>query len=476
MEKTIRQLAGELRARGALEQNLPLLMNQTASAYGRLSLYNLAMELAMFLESEADGRIAPDKEVKELMGTMISSIKEELLDASGQESGDDNCRSGGYDPEKNRAAIEELTALREYVERRMESLTAYTDLFTLYEYIMNRLEPKFEQTQEIAGEIDNDTVAREVLQWIFSDEEPGLINERIKETLSCLPVRMTKGKFLELVERAFALYKEADRSSIDLFDYMLRNASGLYTSEGMREQFPQLENIRNVLEEMAVSVPTKEAYQTWKQQLSEGIAAVRSLTECYDGVQAIANAFLTVLLTKPYFTLEAEQDSTEAAAILQQMCAEQNADSETLFAGLEHKMEKLSEEVTLLEPLLSLATEKMSSEISELMLTAVHQRLLAAQRLNSGSMYAGLLPEEEKELPEGYLEQVKSKFITEIKEVFSNGSRQRNRAVMAAVLKELPVYFNSHTEVMDYVRSSLEQCHDEGEKKISIELLRSCYV
>lgn len=466
MEKTIRQLAGELRSRRAPEQNLPLLMNRTASAYGQLSLYNLATELAMFLESEAEGQIVPDEEVKKMKEVLFASIKENLI-GSGEQS--------SYDPERDKTEVERITALREQVTRRVESLTAYTDLFILYEYMINRMEPKFEKLQENAKELDNDETAREILQWIFSDDEPGLVNERIKEMLSCLPVRMTKGKFMELVQNAFGLYKEADRSSIDLFDYMLRSASGLYQPEGMKEQFPQLEKVRDVLEKAEVSVPDEQMYEEWKQQLSEGTAAVRGLTECYEGIQAIANAFLTVLLTKPYFTLEAEQDAARATELVRKLCIEQKADTETLFAGIEHTMERLSEDIQLLEPLLSLATEKMGKEISELMLTTVHQRLLAVQRLNSGSVYAELLPEEEKELPAGYLEQVRDRFLAEIKETFSSASRQKNRAVMAAVLKELPVYFNSHTEVMEYVRSSLEQCHDEGEKRVSMELLRSCY-
>lgn len=468
MEKTIRQLAGELRSRRALEQNLPLLMGRTASAYGQLSLYNLATELSMFLESEAEGHIVPDEEVNQLKAALFASIQESFAD--GGKDGE-----GSYEPEKNKAAVEQMSTLREQVTKRVESLTAYTDLFILYEYMINRLEPKFEEPQEGIGELDNDETAREILGWIFSDEEPGLINERIKEMLSCLPVRMTKGKFTELVKDAFALYKGADRSSIDFFDYMLRSASGLYRPDGMKEQFPQLAKVKDALEEMAVSVPTEQIYGIWKQQLADGTAAVRSLMECYEGIQAIANAFLTVLLTKPYFTLEAERDAAEATALVQKLCTEQTADTEALFEGIEHKMERLSEDIMLLEPLLSLATEKMGKEISELMLTTVHQRLLATQRLNSGSVYAGLLPEEEEELPAGYLEQVRDRFIADMLETFSSASRLKNRAVMAAVLRELPVYFNSRTEVMEYVRSSLEQCHDEGEKRVSMELLRSCY-
>ena len=63
----------------------------------------------------------------------------------------------------------------------------------------------------------------------------------------------------------------------------------------------------------------------------------------------------------------------------------------------------------------------------------------------------------------------------DIREALETGSRLRNRAVMAAVLRELPVFFNNHTEVMNYVRNALEGCRDEKEKKISVELLRSCY-
>ena len=44
----------------------------------------------------------------------------------------------------------------------------------LYEYIMNRLEAVFEVTEEPAA-MDNDAVAKEILQWIFSEKEP-LIN------------------------------------------------------------------------------------------------------------------------------------------------------------------------------------------------------------------------------------------------------------------------------------------------------------
>lgn len=49
MERTTRQLAGDIKAGRNLEQALPELMNRMASAYGMLSYYNMNMELSMLL-------------------------------------------------------------------------------------------------------------------------------------------------------------------------------------------------------------------------------------------------------------------------------------------------------------------------------------------------------------------------------------------------------------------------------------------
>ena len=118
--------------------------------------------------------------------------------------------------------------------------------------------------------------------------------------------------------------------------------------------------------------------------------------------------------------------------------------------------------------------ENLEKQVRELMLSVIYSRLLTVQRLNSSSAYASL--EEDQPVEEaGYLQKVKDAFLIDIKNALENGSRVQNRAVMAAVLRELPVFFNNHTEVMNYVRNALEGCRDEKEKKISVDLLRSYY-
>lgn len=459
MDRTIRQLAGDIKAGRDLELALPELMNRMASAYGMLSYYNMNMELSVLLESKAEGLIKPGRTVKELEEKLYEIMEKTLL--------------AEFSPEVYEEAITEVVALRDKVISKMDILTAYTDLFILYEYVMNRLEAVYELSEETQA-LDNDAVAKEILQWIFSEEEPALINEHIKEMLSCLPVRMTKGKFLELVENAFSIYTESDNQSIDMFDYMLRSAAGLYTPKGMAKSYSKLDKVKKLFESKSFAELTKEEYEERKEVLAEGTDYIRNTTECLSDIQAVANALLTVLLTKQYFTLSAERASIRPQEMTKQLLSGEAVDTELLFAGVETEMEAISEEIMGLEGSLLYVKESMEKQIGELMLSVVYHRLLTVQRLNSSSVYAALT-ETVAEQKEGYLKEKKEAFLVDIREALENGSRIRNRAIMAAVLRELPVFFNNHTEVMNYVRTSLDGCRDEKEKKISVELLRSCY-
>ena len=459
MDKTTRQLTGDIKAGRNLEQALPELMNRMASAYGMLSYYNMNMELSVLLEAKEEGMIKPGRTVKELEEKLYDIMRRTLLAV--------------FSPEEYDAAIKELAELREKIITKMDILTAYTDLFILYEYVINRLEAVFEEAEDPAA-MDNDAVAKEILQWIFSEEEPALINEHIKEMVSCLPIRMTKGKFLELVENAFSIYKESDPKSVEMFDYMLRSASGLYTPKGMAKSYAKLDKVKKLCESKSLAELTKEEYAERKEALAEGTNYIRNATECLSDIQAVANALMTVLLTKQYFTLSAERASARPQEMTKELLSGAPVEAEVLFAGVETEMEAVSEEIMGLEAALLYVKENLEKQVNELMLSVVYRRLLTVQRLNSSSAYASLEEETQVE-EEGYLQKVKDAFLIDIKNALENGSRVQNRAVMAAVLRELPVFFNNHTEVMNYVRNALDGCRDEKEKKISVDLLRSYY-
>ena len=245
-------------------------------------------------------------------------------------------------------------------------------------------------------------------------------------------------------------------------------------TKGMAKSYSKLDKVKKLFESKSLAELTKEEYEERKALLAEGTDYIRNATECLSDIQAVANALMTVLLTKQYFTLSAERASVRPQSMTEALLSGAPVDVESLFDGVETEMEAVSEEIMGLESSLLYVKENLEKQVKELMLSAVYQRLLMAQRLSSGSAYASLEEEQAVE-EEGYLKKVKDAFLIDIKNALENGSRVQNRAVMAAVLRELPVFFNNHTEVMNYVRNALDGCRDEKEKKISVDLLRSYY-
>jgi hypothetical protein len=70
-----------------------------------------------------------------------------------------------------------------------------------------------------------------------------------------------------------------------------------------------------------------------------------------------------------------------------------------------------------------------------------------------------------------YLEKTAKEYFAELLEVFSDVSKPVVRAIMAKVLSDLPVCFNSIEEIQAYMEGSLKSCLDETEKETCKELL-----
>ena len=69
------------------------------------------------------------------------------------------------------------------------------------------------------------------------------------------------------------------------------------------------------------------------------------------------------------------------------------------------------------------------------------------------------------------LEETAGEYFRELEEVFSHVPRPVARAIMAKVLSDLPVYFNSIDDIQTYIEGSLKSCLDEAEKETCKELL-----
>ena len=73
---------------------------------------------------------------------------------------------------------------------------------------------------------------------------------------------------------------------------------------------------------------------------------------------------------------------------------------------------------------------------------------------------------------DSYADNTAEKLIIELDESFKNMDVMVKRAVMAAVLSSLPVFFNNTEEIQGYINNSLMQCNDEAEQKAVVELVK----
>ena len=145
-----------------------------------------------------------------------------------------------------------------------------------------------------------------------------------------------------------------------------------------------------------------------------------------------------------------------------------------LFTAFEGKQERILETVMAADFATQYAAANLNDTLDELALSDMYSSLEAIGKLQSGSDFVDISPKEYfDEIPDdSYADMAAEKLITELDRLFTDCQQSVKRAVMAAVLSMLPVFFNNTEEIQDYINSSLIQCSDEAEKKAVVEVVR----
>ena len=120
------------------------------------------------------------------------------------------------------------------------------------------------------------------------------------------------------------------------------------------------------------------------------------------------------------------------------------------------------------------ALENMPKELEEEGLQDCYAALSDVMKLQSGSDFVSLIKDPEKlNVPDNsYADETCENIIAQLKESFTDMPQIVRRAVMSAVLSQLPVFFNNTDEICEYINLSLEQCNDAAEKMAVIEVMK----
>ncbi|MCR4993205.1 MAG: hypothetical protein K6A45_09190 [Lachnospiraceae bacterium] len=329
-------------------------------------------------------------------------------------------------------------ALKTEIRDEVEKLVKIIDRLELDKYVSER-EAKEGESFDYP---DDDEAAKIVLRSIFAVNDNAIINERIKNAVYELPVRMTKVRFFDIIKNGMKLYIGSDCDILDRFVYMLESSTGISGDEVLKsmEEKPDLEKIR-------------ERY------------------EYLNDLAGICNYICVIGGTDEKVRAEKKEDVEKLIELIKlssSLNGDNAADAEKILGSLEGKLEDMSQKVPALEAKLAGYIESEEGELSEKAVMLERMR-----RLMSSSLYADLDTEVPEEADEKAVEQAFEGLKGKLETCFSADGRTLNRARMAAALSSLPVFFNSRTEVMNYVREALSSCSNNHEKNIAVSNILS---
>ena len=371
--------------------------------------------------------------------------------------------------------LEELNGLRDDTASAMEANTAYTDVFQAYEYVLNRLEGRFEP--QLMGNRnvrpDEEEWTAEIMAYITDTDEAMVVNERIQSVVGQLPIRLTRNKFFAMVEEGMSVYKGGPASSLDDMLYILRSEAMLVRPEDMETGYEDLHSIVREFEKTDFKVITAEEYRHLTAEMGRAGQILMGTTGELMLFMDLINDLYVLMLSRKWAMMEVSEESLLKELLSEVQSLFEEGAVKAIPRELTDKLSMLEgRQETYFEQWMRLETEVKNAadggdEDGEI--------LRKIELLMSDSSFMSLErpgdradQKVDEELMAGKLE----RFFGELSAAWEGKPKVLVRAVMSKILSRLPVFFNSLEEVRLYVEGSLRSCSDSKEKEISMRLIR----
>ncbi|WP_024346676.1 hypothetical protein [Lacrimispora indolis] len=366
---------------------------------------------------------------------------------------------------------EELLKLRENITHEVEVLTSYTDCFQIYEYVLNRMERKFRSLPETG--LDDESFAKRLTGFVTDTKETAVMNGRIKQIIGQLPVRLTKQKFFSLVMEGLSVYIGSPRENLQDMMYTLRTESMTKLPFGMEEGHKDLFELLEQFRHTDYKAMTAEGYEEAAAKLALACEGLMDESGLYIMLQDIINDFCVLVFARSEAVIDVKEEelyASMAGEILEKFSKEDYSPVKDGFfdrlTQLEGRQEAYYERYLRVE---------LPEESDEWNIDPDYVKAVNVDSLLSGSSFVELKKTGQKDgsavVDRSCLEETAGEYFRELEEVFSHVPRPVARAIMAKVLSDLPVYFNSIDDIQTYIKGSLKSCLDEAEKETCKELL-----
>lgn len=384
--------------------------------------------------------------------------------------------TGAYlEGETDFCAMEEL---RGEILGHLDQVMQYLNCFSIHGYALDRVKEKLFGSG--ASEISPDALAGEVMDFVMDGGNDLEINRRVQTVVGELPVRFTKRKFYSVIEESLKSYCGRDRRDLDRMTYNIRSAAALPILEkpGMGEgeiflPFQEIHDVALELERCDYLSLTREEYEklsdrfeTMNDKLSFLLGQLVCLPELINDLYVMERALSYAQESSYHSTLE--KTLRHVLELFQNGGFSEegdNGDADTLFQPLEGKQEYYWEQY-----MKYLGKKRAPADSCD-------EELFVVLQLLSGSFGATLKYEPDfTKVTEQILAQSLSALFTDLEARLKRTAKFTSRAVMAKVLSEIPVWFNSLEEIETYIKDSLALCLDTSEKNACMANLKRIVV
>lgn len=444
-----------------LEMNLPKYMNSMMSAYCRNSSIRLAMNYYTYLGMEQEEE--KSSEWIELTTRFNKVINEAILSE--------------FHTDVLEGAVKEIDQIRNQVIADMKIITLYADQFQIYEYMINRIEGRYEEVEALPFNYSDEKLIQKLSDYIMEDSDRSVVSQKITDVVSTLPIRLTRQRYYEIIKDSFLLFIGSERQALEDHIFMLKSSASLLPPETDPIRYQEMNSLLEELKKTDYDSLTLESYQDLKEKLSKISDKIDQVTNLSMLLIEVINDVYILLLSMPYALTDVEEMATckeimhKAQEISQD--SEEKEDLFALFEQLEGKQERISEQIMRNAYLLD-SLEERKDLMESIMLDKIYRSLLRIEKLASTSHFIELDTAVDRTIVDhDYAEQRAHEVIGEFAACFQECSRRRIRSIMAASMMALPIFFKNIEELKEYARTSLKSCSDKEEKRCSVILLKA---
>lgn len=453
-----KKLITDIQRKKDLDSNLGLFADVAFKANFEYACHKFTLNYLTLKDMHMDGDIPDDPYIAQCQ-TVIDKLAADYLseDRESTESED----------------IALISDVRNTITHKMKILTAYTDAFEMYEYILNRKEYGYPEnmTDDLREELerlDVDEFADEIFRFVFADSDKVAINSKLQSLIGQLPIRMTKNRFYDILGDTLDIYNGVEKESLDQFIEMIENTALIKLPEGFETEYAELYDALNILKSADYVDFDADSYRKLADVLDRSAQFLNSVVTEYMLIVELVNDMYVMLLAISAKAGTSDKCHKAMDIVVKAMKAG-DGELETVYAMLGDivgEQESAGEHKVMLESAVYDITTGYADDIARIGLDKAYRDLEIMDKLLSGSMFvdidnismAGVI-----KVDSDYIAASKEKLAGEFAELFDGNSMTVNRAVMAKILSNIPVFFNTTDEIKEYIHGALSRCREKSE-------------